>query len=196
MKKAQKEKGSFGYIEWRKKKNLFATLLMFGIAAAVFLLGLFLNKFEKNNIFSIIAALITLPAAKRLVSYFLFFPYHSVSVEKYNKILPLIQNEDVFYTDLLITSPEKVMHLSFLVYTGAEIIGLIGREKESEKYISKYFIDSLKKNGRPTVVHIERKEDVFLKKVIAAKRIAWTPATQEEVVDQEEVLNFIRSLMA
>ena len=62
-------KGSFEYIKQRKKRQLSLTLLMFGIALGIFVLGLALNKFDKRNIFTVFAVLAVLPSTKILISY-------------------------------------------------------------------------------------------------------------------------------
>ena len=81
-KKQKLEKGSYGYLKSKKKDALVHTLLMTGIGVAIFIVGLLLNKMEVANIFTILAFLMVLPAAKALVTVIVLFPYASISQEK------------------------------------------------------------------------------------------------------------------
>ena len=62
-----KKRGEYGYIAARKKKTLLGTIIIALIGVAIFLVGLFLNKMSNRNLFTIIAVLAVLPAAKHLL---------------------------------------------------------------------------------------------------------------------------------
>ena len=73
-KKKRPAKGCPGYIDAQKKSRIMKTLLYVLIGIAIFVLGLCLNKFEKSNIFTVIAVLMVLPAAKALISVIVLLP--------------------------------------------------------------------------------------------------------------------------
>ena len=52
-----KAKGVAGYIDSKKRFELLMALVLLIIAAGIFVMGLALNKWEKGNIFTVIAAL-------------------------------------------------------------------------------------------------------------------------------------------
>ena len=57
----KKTKGEYGYITKSKKLDIIKMLIYIGIAAAIFIIGLFLNKMSYQNIFTIVAILFVLP---------------------------------------------------------------------------------------------------------------------------------------
>ena len=61
------KKGEYTYLSQRKKQEILKTIIMFGISAAVFLMG-YLSAGSKNNLLTIAAVLGCLPASKSAVS--------------------------------------------------------------------------------------------------------------------------------
>lgn len=159
------EKGSFGYINKRKKSQLIKTIVLFSIALTIFVAGYLLNKNSRNNVWTVVAVLMVLPSTKMLVSYIVLAPYHSVKKELYDKVLLAVGQTDLFYTDYVITSTEKSMGLSFIVVKGKEIIGLCMREKDNEKYISEYIEKLVKLHSLNCHVYITKEESKFMKAV-------------------------------
>ena len=51
------ERCEYGRIREVKRRNLTGVLCMIAIGVAIFILGLFLNKFDKRNIFTVVAIL-------------------------------------------------------------------------------------------------------------------------------------------
>ncbi|MBE5961326.1 MAG: hypothetical protein E7256_08060 [Lachnospiraceae bacterium] len=182
-------KGEHGYIDRRKRQQLLRTIIMFSIAAAIYITGLALNKWENTNVFTIVAALWVLPSAKFLVNYIVLAPFKTVGEEQYEKVLPLVREGDTMYTDMVFTSTEKVMDLAFLIIRGNEAVGLIGREKEDASYMEQYLKDALKKRAFAVRVTIEKKEDVFLRHI---KRDATESLPEGELKRLQE---FLQSLM-
>lgn len=179
-------KGEAGYIDGQKKRRLCRTLLYCAVGVAIFVLGLCLNKFEKSNIFTVIAVLMVLPAAKALVSLIVLLPFCSVEAAKEEQVRGLISGNDVMYADMVFSSPDKIMFLSFLVIAEDEIIGLSGRKKEDIAYMERYLRDELKKRMLPGKLYITGDEEKFLRRVEHA-------AAAEEV--PEELTDFLKSLM-
>ncbi len=131
-------KGEHGYIRMRKKAQLIKTIAMFSIAAAIFIIGLALNDWNKSNIFTIIAVLVVLPAAKKMVSFIVLAPYHSVEDATYERLIANTKEQDVVFSDIVFTSEQKVLNLAILVLAGNKAIGLIGKKNENRTYIENY----------------------------------------------------------
>lgn len=186
-KKQKKNKGECGYIKEQKVKRLLRTGMYCLIGFAVFFLGLCLNKFEKTNIFTVIAILFVLPAAKALVSFIVLAPYRSVEEARVNRVKSLIGEHDVMYTDMVFTSTEKVMFLAFLVIRDDEILCLAGREKENLTYMEKYLKSELKKRMFSKKFYITSDEESFIKHVQSAA------AAKEPV--SGELTGYLTSLM-
>ena len=98
IKKQRISKGEHGYIKSKKQSKLRQTILMFSIAASIYVIGLALNKWENTNIFTIIAALWVLPSAKFLVNFIVLAPYHTVPDKQYEKVSSRVLEGDTMYT--------------------------------------------------------------------------------------------------
>lgn len=155
------QRGDFGYIRARKKKALFGTLFMAAIGVAVFLTGLFLNKMSNRNIFTVLAVLFVLPGAKYLVAYIVTFPYCSVEKSRYDKVKKVLPEKMQLYTDLVITSAEKIMHLDFIAVGNGQVIGLLGEGKQELSYVRKYLTDGVHNWGSGYKVKIVDSEKTF-----------------------------------
>ena len=181
------KKGSRGYIDAQKKKRIRQTLLYCLIGIAIFVLGLCLNKFEKSNIFTVIAILAVLPAAKALVGFIVLAPFHSVKASLADSVKKLLGEHDVIYTDMVFTSPEKVMFLAFLVIREGEIVCLAGREKEDLSYIEKYLKEELKKRMLSKKLYFTADEKAFQKHLMQTEPAKDTPS--------QELQDYLLSLM-
>lgn len=170
-------RGEFGYIDAKKKKSLIGVLCMVVLGLAIFLLGLFLNKMSNRNVFTVIAVLFVLPGAKFLVALIVTMPYHSVTRQRYEKVKEKLAPGAVLYTDMVITSSEKIMHLDFAVVGNGQVLALLGKGKQELAYVKKYLSDGVRNWGSGYTVKIVDSEKTFLADVAAMK---------EKEVDQEE----------
>ncbi len=182
------ERGSFGYIRKRKIRLIVMMLALMLAAAVIFITGLLLNKYDKANICTVLAVLFVLPIAKFLVIYIVIFPYKGVSEELYEKTKSIVNDNAVLMTDMVITSPDKSMHLDFIVITDNQVIGVTGKKKQDVKYIEDYLKNSLKENkieGFTVKITDDRKQ--FEK---------YLPDREFEKTDrQDECFRYIRTLV-
>lgn len=156
------QRGEFGYIKERRKKALIGVIVMILIGVAIFVIGLLLNKMSNRNVFTVLAVTMALPGAKFLVRYIITFPYHSVEKERYDKIASAVPEQMELYTDLVITSPEKIMHLDFAVVGNGQVIGLLGDGKQEISYVRKYLTTGVHNWGSDYKVKILDSEKTFL----------------------------------
>lgn len=181
------ERGSFGYIKKKKMRHTGMILLLILIGLVILISGILIYK-KKQNIFTVMALLMILPAARHLVTVIIMFPYRSVSKERYNKIVELAGDNAVVMTDMVITSPEKVMNLDFVVITDNQLLGLVGKEGQDVKYIENYLKDSLKNN----------KLEEFTVKVFEDEKqyVKCIPARDYESTElQKECFMYVRTLV-
>lgn len=141
------ERGSFGYIKKNKIRHLLWILLLLVIAVVMFITGLFLHKFDRANICTVLAVLMLLPAVKHLVAVIVMFPYRSVSKERYDAVNNIITENTILMADMVITSPEKVMGLDYILITDNQVLGLAANKKQDVAYIENYLKTSIKENG-------------------------------------------------
>lgn len=182
-------RGELGYLEYKKKRAIAGTIAMAVIGIIVFLVGYFLNDMSNRNIFTVVAVLFALPGAKFLVAYIVTFPYHTVGREEYDRVKKHVGEGMELYTDLVITSPEKVMSLDFIAVGNNQVIGLTKDKKVEISYIRKYLTDGVANWGDNYKVKIVESEKLFLNELDGIKPVE----TDEE--QEENVKSYIVSLI-
>ncbi len=183
------QRGEFGYIKARKRKALIGALLMALLGITVFVAGLLLNKMSNRNIFTVIAILFVLPGAKYLVALIVTFPYHSVEKERFDEVKKVLPEKMELYTDLVITSPEKVMHLDFIAVGNGQVIGLLGDGKQELSYVRKYLTGGVQNWGSGYKVKIVDSEKTFLGEIAKVE-----PREMEEE-EESHVKSYLLSLI-
>lgn len=107
------EKCTLGYLTKRKKAEILWIVFFVVLGVAIFLTG-YLWSGVRANIFTVMAVLLVLPAAKHLVALIAMFRKKGVTKERYDKV-KTAAGQAVLYTDYVFTSTEKIMHLDFLL---------------------------------------------------------------------------------
>lgn len=177
-------KGEQGYIDYKKKLQSLIVILFIAAGLSMF----FVCKAvigTSRNLGTVLAVLLTLPAAKALVNLILFLPHKSVGPEFADTVEALKAEGDRYYYDLVFTSEQSTMHLDFLCVRGSELIAYSKDGAKQEKILS-YFTDSMKKRGVGIHMHIFRNVDTLLSRLEECQ-------TDGEV--SEEVTEFIRMIL-
>lgn len=136
------EKGSFGYFDKKKKLTLTATIVSFLIVAAIYAAGIFIYHTNKS-IFTVIAALSVLPAAKVFVSFLVISGCRSLPAEQKEELCLLTaetRNCRILY-DILLASEEKALIAGTIVILEEHILMYSDSKKadaqSTENYIKK-----------------------------------------------------------
>jgi len=182
------ERCEYGRINAEKKKNIIGALSMVAIGVAIFVLGLCLNKFEKTNIFSVVAVLFVLPMARYLTTVIVLLPYKTPEKSLYEQVKGAIPEGSILFSDYVFTSGERAMGMSFFVLTGNELIGLAMGEKEKKEKMTEYLTTELKRRAIPGKVIIHKEKEKFF---AALKKIDKATRTEAEM---QELVEFLRSL--
>lgn len=185
------EKGGFGYISRRKKRILLWCVLILLVAVAIFLTGYFLNHQSRANIFTVLAILCVLPWAKQVVALVVLFPYRSVSRERYDKVSALVQEPVKLYTDLVITSPERIMNLDFAVVGNGQVVALVGKKGQDVAYIRNYLTQGVANWGDYKVKVLES-EKLFLQEV---RQLSDGEDREENEEEAQRVNSYLYSLI-
>ena len=183
------QRGDFGYIAARKRRALCGVLAMTCIGIAVFVVGLLLNKMSNRNIFTVIAVLFALPGARFLVAFIVMFPYKSVDRKRYDAVAGKLPQNMQLYTDLVVTSAEKIMHLDFVAVGNGQVIGLLGEGKQELSYVRSYLTKGVANWGDDYRVKIVEREKIFLSELAAVE-----PREVDEE-QEEKVKSFLTSLI-
>lgn len=179
----KRSKGEQGYINYKKKLQSLIVILFIAAGLSMF----FVCKAvigTSRNLGTVLAVLLTLPAAKALVNLILFLPHKSTAPELVEKVEPLKAEQDRYYYDLVFTSEQSTMHLDFLCVRGSELIAYSKDGAKQEK-ILQYFTDSMKKRGVGIHMHIFRNVDSLLARLQDCE-----PGTAND-----EVTEFIRMIL-
>ena len=138
------EKGQPGYIKAQKTKYLIWTIVEFAIVIAVFAFGYIQTK-TRLNLFTVVAIVGCLPAAKMLVEFITMVQYKSITPEKYQEIeekTPLITTA----FDMVITSTEKVMPADAIAISGHVVCVYASSPKTDEVLLAKHIKNILRDN--------------------------------------------------
>lgn len=129
-------KGNSGYIKKRKQQVILKTLLLFGIVAALLLLGIMETK-SRLNLLTIVAVLGCLPASKSLVEVIMLFPHRSIDTNVAAEIKEKTSELTAAY-DLIFTSEKHIMPVDCVVISDNTICGYTSNEKTDTAFASKH----------------------------------------------------------
>ncbi|MCI9347215.1 MAG: hypothetical protein HFI56_13360 [Lachnospiraceae bacterium] len=162
MKKLLIPKGSFGYLENRKKVTALRTLLFFLISGSFYAAGILLTKTNKN-LLTIVAILLCLPACKSTVNMILFLRAKGCSGALHKKVSAFGDDTMTVFYDLYFTSYQKNYPISHMVLKGSMLCGITENPScscsEAEKHLSQMFLQEGIKN---VTVNIFSQEDKYI----------------------------------
>ena len=171
MKKTNKfEKG---YLSNRKQKLFINVALNIVAAVIIFIVGLFLNKMQPRNIFSVLALLFILPVGRSLATLFILLPFKELKNDKLVKVENSIKGKGVLLYSPVFTSSEHVMHIDLIAVFKGRMLGYkekmgtsVRNEYDYKKKTeaAKAYIDKhLKNQGRGDNIVIFDDLDKFIK---------------------------------
>lgn len=142
------QKGEPGYIKAQKTKYLIWTIAEFAIVIVLVVLG-YIQTGSRLNLFTVIAVVGCLPAAKMLVELITIWPHCSIRPDIYQEIeekAPLLTKA----YDLVITGNDKVMPVDAFVISGHTVCGFVSSQRTDGAKLSAYLKEMLKNN------HVEK----------------------------------------
>ena len=142
------QKGEPGYIKAQKIKFLVWAVLEFAIVIALVILG-YVQTGSRLNLFTVIAVVGCLPAAKMLVEFITLLPHRSIEPGIYKEIeekAPLLTKA----YDLVITGTGRAMPVDAFVISDHTVCGYASSAKTDEVKVSAYLKEMLKNN------HVEK----------------------------------------
>lgn len=136
-------KGSFGYINHKKKMTTIFTITMFAISVALYIAGYVTTKTNANAL-TIVAVLGFLPASKSAVSMIMFLKAKGATEEDKNAIESVIGNLYGYY-DLYFTGYQKNFPTNHITVTKNSILAYSSDAKITEKDFNGHMKDILNK---------------------------------------------------
>ena len=180
------EKCTLGYLTKRKKAEILWIVFFVVLGVAIFLTG-YLWSGVRANIFTVMAVLLVLPAAKHLVALIAMYRKKGVTKERYDKVKEAA-GQAVLYTDYVFTSTEKIMHLDFLLVKNGNVLGVIAKSKQDVPYLKQYLTDVVKKTAPSYHVRLFESDEKLISHL---QRL-----TQEEASENSEksLVDYLHSL--
>lgn len=183
------EKGTAGYLDYKKKVEIIRTVVYFGIVAAVFLLGYFQTG-SRLNLLTVVAVLGCLPASKALVGVITRIPYRSMERKVADEIAAKTKHLTVCY-DMVITSKDDIMPVDCIVISGHNIFGYTHYKKVDLKTLGAYIRTMLTANDLDGLsVKILNEYKPFLSRAEGLDHIA-----EIEKEDTKEMEEAVRGLI-
>lgn len=138
------EKGTCGYLDYKKKVEFLRTIVYFLIVAAVYFLG-YSQTGTNKNLLTVVAIVGCLPACKALVGVITRLPHHSIKAETAKELMEKCPHLTVLF-ELVITSTEKIMPIDEIVISGDKIFGYTSGKKVDLHYAEQHIKNILVQN--------------------------------------------------
>lgn len=183
------QRGDWGYIKKKKFMMLLLALIMAAVGVGIYLMGYFLNENSNRNLFTILAVLMVLPGAKFLVSFLVLLPYQTPKKEQYDILKKSMPAHSKLFSDMVITSTEKVMNLDFILVSNQYVVGVVGKEKQDIAYIQDYLTKGVRNWSSNSIIKVCTSVDEMLRIV---KKIEEKEINKEE---EEKVIAYLTSLV-
>lgn len=179
------DKCQYGYIKDRKKISWLWLAACIVIGVAIFLAGYMLNH-NRANVFTVVAILMVLPAAKRVVNLVVLAGKKGVSRQRYDKVV-WAAGGSIVLTDYVFSSVDKVMHLDFLLIRNEMLLAVTAPSRQDTHYLKKYLNEIAQKTGgyKVKIFHNEDELIRFLQKA---------ETTKSNEARDEKVREYLRSL--
>lgn len=175
------DKCELGYIAKKKKISFLWLMVSVLIGVAIFLIGYFWTH-TRANIFTVVAVLMVLPAAKHIVSLIILFSKKGVSKERFDKIKEASGNA-ILLTEYVFTSTEKIMNLDFVLIKNGNVLAVKAPAKQDVEYMKKYLEDSVHKAAPSFHVKVFDTDEQLLKQLNKLAQAEAEPAKEEKVVE-------------
>jgi hypothetical protein len=144
-------KGDLGYIDRHKITQLVITLALLVMVVIIYYTGII--KYDNNkNIYTVLATVSAIPAAKFAVSYIVMFPYKSASKENFERIKKYSKVN--ILSDLLVSSTEKIINVEFAAIRDNSVFCYVPDEKYEKVYCEKYIRSFLETECKVSTVKV------------------------------------------
>lgn len=132
------KKGEHGYLDAKKIKQLLYTLIFVLLVALMFFTG-YIRYHSTKTIFTVLAVLWVLPAAKQAVIYLILFPYHSGEAENYKTLKPLADTvQAALICDMVFTTQDAVGNVDFICIKDGRLLCYVTHPKTKTEFVKKH----------------------------------------------------------
>lgn len=157
-------KGDRGYIDRHKMIQLLTALGLLVIVVIIYYTGI-IKYHNTKNIFTVMAAVSAIPAAKFAVSYIVMIPYQSSSKEQYERLQKCVNAK--ILSDMLLSSPDKIIHVEFAGIRDNAVYCFISNQKYEKVDCEKYIRSFLETECKISAVRVFQEFDKFERAISA-----------------------------
>lgn len=191
-----------GYIHRQKRFQTIMLLVFIAVGIGLFLIG-YLATGTRANVFTVLAILMVLPGAKRVIALVVMLPRQSVVQERYDRMRKTLPPDAVLLTDYVFTSSEKIMNLDFVIIKDHDVIGIQSsygnsrsRTNGMKDYMKNYLQKGIAGVAEGYRVKLYDSDESFYKKYTEAGSGTGAEQTAEEEIEQtvEEVVKYLKIL--
>lgn len=176
------QKGSFGYLSYKKKFSTIMTIGMFALSIAIYLMGYITTK-SNANLLTVVAVLGFLPASKSAVSMIMFLKAKGATVEDKTVIENVIGTLDGFY-DLYFTGYQKNFPTNHMIVTQNSIISYSSDAKITEKDFNEHIKDILNKERiHDITVKLFTDRDKYCNRLIELNKSEVDTSARKDIVN-------------
>lgn len=188
MKNKITPKGSFGYIQNRRKFTALRTILYFALSISLYVAG-YVTTGSNRNLLTIVAVLGCLPSCKSAVNFIIFLRAKGCSQELRDAVKKFDTELTSFY-DLYFTSYQKNYQVSHMVLKGNVLCGITESEKcdvnEAQKHLEQMLSQEGIKNMTVKIFSDRRKYIDRLSQLVELET--------EENKNRDEIVNLLYSI--
>lgn len=158
------KKGRAGYIAAKKTRLGIQALAEFGVVALILIIG-YLITHTRLNIFTVVAIVGCLPAARVLVEFIAIFPYKSIDEKLHREIEQKGSLLTEVY-DMVLTDGDHIMPISAVAVSNHKVFGYAPNKKTDPEMAAKYLKQILASAGlEPSTVKVFAEYVPFLSRV-------------------------------
>ena len=188
MKNKITPKGSFGYIQNRKRFTAVRTVLYFALSISLYVAG-YVTTGSNKNLLTIVAVLGCLPSCKSAVNFIIFLRAKGCSQELRDAVKKFDTELTSFY-DLYFTSYQKKYQVSHMVLKGNVLCGITESVKcdvnEAQKHLEQMLLQEGIKNMTVKIFSDRRKYIDRLSQLAELET--------EENKNRDEIVNLLYSI--
>ena len=188
MKNKITPKGSFGYIQNRKRFTAVRTVLDFALSISLYVAG-YVTTGSNKNLLTIVAVLGCLPSCKSAVNFIIFLRAKGCSQELRDAVKKFDTELTSFY-DLYFTSYQKNYQVSHMVLKGNVLCGITESVKcdvnEAQKHLEQMLLQEGIKNMTVKIFSDRRKYIDRLSQLAELET--------EENKNRDEIVNLLYSI--
>lgn len=156
------KKGQYGYLKRLKKLRLINSIVAILIVFAVLFVGIGIYG-SKKNILTVGAAVLSLPAAKIIISYLLLIRHKLTTVEAYNRIQGMCKAD--IYFDMVYSVAGKVIYIPYMAVNANSVLIYSEAKDDIVSVAENGITEFVKKSGYRVNVKITNDMKLFEKRL-------------------------------